>query len=133
VAEIPSALREAVIARAGGRCEYCQKPPLGYFRHEVDHVVALKHGGRTTMDNLALACFNCNRFKGSDLSSIDPETDAVTPLFNPRTQVWADHFRRDAALIEPRTAAGRVTVFLLRLNAPERVRERLALERDARG
>ncbi len=64
---LPIALRRAVIERAHERCEYCHKPQVSFFPHEVDHVVAVKHGGQTTLDNLALACFQFNRYKGSDL------------------------------------------------------------------
>ena len=125
---VPAVLRSAVIERAGGRCEYCHKPQISFFPHEVDHVVALKHGSATTLENLAFACFQCNRYKGSDLSSIDPHTGAITPLFNPRTQLWTEHFRFDGAIITPLTPEGRATVFLLRLNDLERTQERAALK-----
>lgn len=124
---IPATLRAAVVERAGERCEYCHKPQISFYPHEVDHVVAVKHGGETTLDNLAFACFQCNRYKGSDLASIDPQSGAITPLFNPRTQHWADHFRLDGATIVPLTSEGRATVFLLRLNDPERIQERAVL------
>ncbi|HKZ85474.1 MAG TPA: HNH endonuclease signature motif containing protein [Anaerolineae bacterium] len=124
---IPATLRAAVVERAGGRCEYCHKPQISFYPHEVDHVVAVKHGGETTLDNLAFACFQCNRYKGSDLASIDPQSGAITPLFNPRTQQWADHFRLNGATIVPLTPEGRATVFLLRLNDPERIQERAVL------
>jgi hypothetical protein len=127
-ANIPEALRQRVMERAAGRCEYCHKPSVSFFPHEVDHVVALKHGGLTAEDNLALACFPCNRFKGSDLSSVDPQTGEITPLFNPRAQVWADHFHIERGMIIPRTPQGRATVFLLHFNDRARVEERLALE-----
>ncbi|HEX7774563.1 MAG TPA: HNH endonuclease signature motif containing protein, partial [Pyrinomonadaceae bacterium] len=51
--------------------------------HEPDHLIALKHGGQTTFENLALACFVCNRFKGSDIASIDAVTGELVGLFNP--------------------------------------------------
>lgn len=124
---IPATLRAAIVERAGERCEYCHKPQISFYPHEVDHVVAVKHGGETTLDNLAFACFQCNRYKGSDLASIDPQSGAITPLFNPRTQHWADHFRLDGATIVPLTSEGRATVFLLRLNDPERIQERAVL------
>ena len=60
---IPAVLRAAVVARAEGRCEYYLKPQIGFFPHEVEHVIAIKHGGQTATDNLALACFQCNRYK----------------------------------------------------------------------
>lgn len=92
MAYISAALRHAVQSRAGGRCEYCRFPQiLSFLAFEVEHVVAEKHGGPTAPDNLAWACPFCNRFKGSDLGSLDPETGRLTPFFNPRTQPWADH------------------------------------------
>ncbi len=99
-------------------------PVAALVSPEVDHIVARKHGGETEADNLALACSLCNKYKGSDLTSIDPESGAITPLFHPRRQRWADHFRLEAAHIVPLTAIGRVTVALLQLNRPERVTER---------
>jgi hypothetical protein len=102
------------------------------FPHEPDHVIALKHGGQTTSENLAYACFDCNRAKGSDIASIDPNTGAVTPLFSPRSQVWSEHFRYNGPMIEARTATGRVTVRVLRLNLPVRVAIRESLMRAGR-
>ena len=124
---ISVSLRQAVIARAQSRCEYCRKPPIAFYPHEVDHVIAVKHGGATTLDNLAYACFECNRHKGSDLTSFDPQTGALTRLFNPRTQHWSEHFRLERAQIVSFTPEGRTTVFLLHLNDPERILERAAL------
>ena len=65
--------------------------------------------------------------EGSDIASIDPDSGTLTPLFSPRTQVWSEHFRFNGPVIEARTAIGRVTVRLLRMNMPVRVtiRERL--------
>ena len=84
---IPATLRRKVSERAGNLCEYCRLPSdLAFYPHEVDHVVAEKHGGATDIDNLAFACWRCNRHKGSDLTSFDPETQRLSPLFNPRTQ-----------------------------------------------
>ena len=125
---VPAATRSAVIERAQGRCEYCYKPQISFYPHEVDHVVALKHGGETSPDNLAFACFQCNRHKGSDIASIDPQIGTITPLFNPRIQEWADHFRFEGATVVPLTPEGRATVYLLQLNDPERVQERAALK-----
>lgn len=122
---IPAALRRDVIERAGNRCEYCQLPAgVAFFPHEVDHVVAEKHGGATDIDNLAFACWRCNRHKGSDLTSFDPQTQQLSPLFNPRTQAWAQHFTYDGEAIVGLTAEGRTTVNLLRLNSGERLLER---------
>jgi hypothetical protein len=122
---VPVALRRVVRQRAGERCEYCLIPEsLTLAAHWVDHVVAEKHGGQTEDGNLALSCVLCNLHKGSDLTSIDPETGQITPLFHPRRDRWADHFRLVGTRIEPLTPTGRVTVRLLQLNHPDRVEER---------
>ena len=91
---IPASLRQLVSQRASGSCEYCLiHQTFSMYSHEVDHVIALKHGGESTEDNLVIACLPCNRHKGSDLTSIDPLTGSITPLFNPRTQIWLEHFQ----------------------------------------
>jgi hypothetical protein len=91
----------------------------------LDHVIAEKHGGQTASGNLCLSCYPCNSYKGSDLSSVDwGFGDSIVPLFNLRQQRWHDHFQLTGAVIQPITATGRVTVFLLRLNTPERLEER---------
>jgi len=124
-ARISSALRREVRERADGCCEYCLLPEAqAFFPHEPDHIVATKHGGVTTAENLALACFDCNRFKGSDIASIDPDTGELTQLFNPRTQDWNQHFRVAGGVIKPLTAVGRVTESVLKLNLPFRVEVR---------
>ena len=126
-------LREEVSARAGRRCEYCLAPEaLAFARHQVDHVIAEKHGGETALDNLALCCGLCNRRKGSDLSSLDPITGQVHALFHPRRDRWADHFELRGGEMLALTSAGRVTVKLLRLNRPDRIQERAALVASGR-
>lgn len=108
-ARISSALRREVRERANGCCEYCLLPEeQAFFPHEPDHIIATKHGGPSTIDNLALACFDCNRFKGSDIASIDPAHGELTPLFNPRTQEWSEHFSLERGRINPRTAERRM-------------------------
>src|SRR5437660_5262417 len=72
---IPVALRQLIYEQAEGRCEYCLIPDDAAFApHEIDHVIAEKHGGLTEANNLALSCSLCNKQKGSDLTSIDTET-----------------------------------------------------------
>lgn len=121
-------LRRQVQERALSRCEYCLIHESDmYYPHEPDHIIAEKHGGSTSLDNLAWSCFHCNRFKGSDLASIDPVLKVAAFLFHPREQRWKRHFRLNGALIEGITSSGRATVALLRMNDPERVAYRLAL------
>lgn len=123
---IPAPLRDLVLRRAQYRCEYCllHQDDETIYPHEIDHIVAEKHGGLTQADNLAYACFYCNRFKGTDLASIDPLSGTITPLFNPRTTSWSEHFVLDGAIIVPLTAIGRTTVQLFKLNRPIIVQRR---------
>jgi HNH endonuclease len=126
-------LRRQVIERAGNCCEYCLlSQDLAASSYQVDHVIAEKHAGQTTLDNLALSCTVCNRRKGSDIGSVDPETGTLVPLFNPRTQQWSDHFRLDDMRIVGLTDIGRTTVVFLQLNAFERLMERDAMIRTSR-
>lgn len=130
----PSAeVRRQVIQRAGNHCEYCRlHQDVAASTHQVDHVIAEKHGGHTTLDNLALSCTVCNRRKGSDISSIDPDTGVIVPLFNPRIQNWSNHFKLESLYLVGLTATGRTTVEFLQLNAFERLTERAELIRAGR-
>lgn len=111
--------------RAGDQCEYCRFPQTAsLFAFEMEHIIAEKHDGITVVENLALSCPCCNRFKGTDLGSIDPETRQLTPFFNPRVQEWSDHFRLEGGAIVPRTPEGRVTAKILQFNLLERILER---------
>jgi hypothetical protein len=124
----PAELRRRVIERAGNSCEYCLlHQDFVASAHQVDHVISEKHGGSTSPDNLALSCTVCNRRKGSDIGSIDPQTGVLAPLFNPRTQTWSDHFTLEGLRILGLTSEGRATVELLKLNSPERLMERSEL------
>lgn len=122
---VPAELRRLVIARARECCEYCllhqDDTP---FTHQIDHLIAVKHGGQTILINLALACLKCNRNKGSDLSAIDPLDGSIITLFNPRTQLWAEHFALDGARVIGLTPTGRATVQLLRINDRVRLAQR---------
>jgi len=81
---IPQALRLVVRQRSASFCEYCGIPETGtFFGHQVDHVIAEQHGGEAILENLAFACAQCNRFKGPNIASIDPDTRRMVPLFSP--------------------------------------------------
>lgn len=125
---VPAALRRIVYDRAHTACEYCLVPEIAVFiSHEVDHVIAEKHGGQTEEGNLALACTICNKYKGSDLASIDPINGEIVRLFQPRQDRWQDHFRLQDGEIVALDAIARVTVRLLQINRPERIEERRLL------
>jgi hypothetical protein len=120
--------RQQVWERASGRCEYCQLPQeFTVTPHEVDHVQAQKHGGATIIENLALACFYCNSFKGPNIAGYDPEDNLLRPLFNPRTDEWSQHFEWSGPTLVGKTAIGRTTIAVLRINQPDRVDHRSRL------
>jgi hypothetical protein len=123
--EVTAALRRLVVSRAGESCEYCKlHQRFSIYTHEVDHVTATKHGGKTVSENLALSCLPCNRSKGSDLTSFDPETGELTRLFDPRSQIWSEHFELVRGRIRGISAVGRTTVTLLKFNTPTAVLNR---------
>jgi HNH endonuclease len=111
------ALVTLVWQRARECCEYCRLPQAhSIIPFEIDHVIAKKHRGPTAADNLALACFYCNSAKGPNIAGIDPETDKLAGLFNPRRQVWSRHFRWIGPRLIGRTRTGRATIAVLCLN-----------------
>ena len=93
----------------------------------MDHIVARQHGGAATAENLALACCSCNRHKGPNLSGMDPETKRVIRLFNPRTQIWQEHFVWNEASLGGKTEVGRATIQTLNINRPDAVAVRALL------
>lgn len=128
-------LRHLVADRANHCCEYCLLHEEDtYFGCEVDHILSRKHGGLTQEDNLAYACAICNRNKGSDIASLDPDTGELVRLYNPRSDRWADHFQlaEDGFTIAPLTPAGRATVRILGLSHPDRLLERMELRKLGR-
>jgi hypothetical protein len=123
------ALRAEVRHRAGGRCEYCRLPDLVDYlvRFHLEHIRPVQHRGQTELGNLAWACHRCNEHKGTNLATVDPDTNERVWLFNPREQVWDEHFELSAGRIVGRTAVGRSTAWLLDMNAKDRLELRLFL------
>ncbi len=126
---ISEKLRIEVELRANGFCEYCRIAIEDtYFGGEIDHIISLKHRGQTEFGNLALACQPCNRNKGSDLGSLSTLSNELVRFFNPRTDIWSEHFRVSSdAEIEFLTEIGEVTAFIFGFNDPERISERKGL------
>lgn len=124
---LSSRQKQAVRLRAGNCCEYCRLAQSSSFaRFHVDHIIAIRHDGTDSDDNLCLACPACNAYKGDNVAALDPLSGDASKLYNPRRQHWDEHFQlnSDATLIGL-TPEGRVTVYLLRLNDEERVLHRL--------
>ncbi len=116
---VPPVLHEEIVLRAGNRCEYCQLSQVGQeAMFHVDHVVPRAAGGPTAADNLALACVSCSLRKGARQTVPDPKSGMDVPLFNPRTQVWNEHFRWEKVKIVPLSSIGRATVTALAMNRP---------------
>jgi len=130
ITHIPAEMRRSVRRRAGNYCEYCGiQEGDTEFGCEVDHIISEKHGGETELENLALACFFCNRNKGSDVGSIrSTGTPVFVRFFNPRIDIWSDHFEYDQRQrIAPKTDIGQVTARILGFNTENRLLERQAL------
>jgi len=94
---------------------------------EVEHIIALKHGGRTRADNLALACYPCNAYKGPNIAGIDPHTESLVRLFHPRLDDWHNHFVYNGPQLVGKTDVGRATIVVLRINLRIRVQFRRLL------
>ena len=128
---IPPGIQEQVRQRAGYLCEYCHTAEKWqYVRFTVDHVIPLKQDGSDAFDNLALACFHCNRRKAARLTAVDPDSGEAVFLFNPRQHLWKAHFvwSPDGLCIIGLTPVGRATVEMLKFN-----RERVLHIRAADG
>ena len=126
---INKALRQLVATRAERLCEYCLiHEDDTFFGCEVDHIISEKHGGQTEAENLAFACAFCNRSKGSDVGSLIGATGVFVRFFNPRTDLWAEHFVLDGVTFVALSDVGEVTVRILSFNNSERLFERQMLQ-----
>jgi hypothetical protein len=129
-AALSSTIRESVMLRADQCCEYCRSQDRyspNWFT--IDHIVPPALGGSDEVGNLAYACFLCNRLKSNRTSVFDPVSQRQAPIFNPRTDVWREHFswNDDCTLIIGLTPTGRGTVAALQLNREKLVDCRKAL------
>lgn len=114
--------RQFVRDRAALRCEYCRL--LQEFHDlpfQVEHIIARKHQGDDNAENLALSCYNCNAFKGSNIAGIDPQTQELTRLFHPRRDRWEEHFSWIGPELAGLTDVGRTTIEVLRINNEENI------------
>jgi hypothetical protein len=119
MSEISLSLRAGVVRRANNRCEYCLLSQLGQeATFHIDHVVPVAADGPTDAANLALACVSCSLRKWAKQTATDPDSGLKEPLFNPRQQVWAEHFSWEGETIVARTPTGRATATALAMNRP---------------
>ncbi len=113
--EVDRRVRETAL----NRCGYCLSPQhLVMARLEIEHILPKSKGGTDNEANLWLACPICNNHKSNKTQAVDPETNQVVALFNPRAQNWFEHFRwsEDGIQIIGLTPVGRATVFTLQLS-----------------
>jgi hypothetical protein len=112
-------MRRQVMARAQGRCEYCQCwVEYATESFDVEHILPVSRGGTTTLDNLAYACSGCNGHKSNKVMVSDPLDGVTVPLYHPRQQRWQEHFGWDESYTQVigLTPSGRATVDALQMN-----------------
>jgi hypothetical protein len=122
--------RKIVKIRANYLCEYCLCPE--YFSpdpFESDHIIATAKGGSDDLNNLASACSGCNGSKNDAIQALDLASGQIVPLYNPRKDIWAEHFRWNEQYTQliGISPIGRATIDRLRLNRPSVVNLRIIL------
>jgi HNH endonuclease len=116
---ISSELRSAVVVRASKCCEYCKsQDKYSPTAFTIDHILPESLDGTSDFENLAYACFLCNRLKSNKLNIYDSFSKKWIPLFNPRKNIWEEHFfwSEDSTTIIGFTSSGRCTIKELKLN-----------------
>ena len=112
-------LRQLVVRRSNNRCEYCQLAQTGQeATFHIDHVTPVTAGGLTDAGNLALSWVSCSLRKGSRQRAVDPHTGQQVSLFNPRQDIWSEHFEWRRVRLIGLTPTGRATIEALCLNRP---------------
>ena len=126
-------LRKTVTQRAKHLCEYClfhEEDALNTFH--IEHIIPLKHNGKTIFSNLAYACPFCNNFKGTNIGTYLNNDQVFVPLYHPRQDIWSEHFFLSGFIIEPLTKIGEATINILCLNEEKRLLERSLLQEIGR-
>ncbi|HEX8920113.1 MAG TPA: HNH endonuclease [Pyrinomonadaceae bacterium] len=116
-----------VSSRARHACEYCRAPEVVFnLPFEVEHIAPQSRGGVTAESNLALSCRSCNLYKSDYVSAVDELTRQEADLFNPRRDLWHEHFSivEETGEIKGLSASGRATVSRLHINSPAQVEAR---------
>lgn len=116
---MPARLRQRVIDRADGCCEYCRsQSAYATQAFSVEHILPRARGGTTVLDNLALACQGCNNHKYDKIEAWDLVSRQFVSLYHPRRDHWGSHFTwsDDFTLIVGVTPVGRATIEALLLN-----------------
>ncbi len=91
--KISAPVREQVRQRAAFLCEYCHTDEHWQLvPFTVDHILPASEGGSDTLENLALACFHCNRHKSDKQTVFDAITEKEILLFNLMKSMTASFF-----------------------------------------
>ena len=111
--------RQHIRERANFLCEYChssEEASASLFT--FDHLIPQSLGGQDSKDNLALACHRCNGRRYNFIEGTDPEMKVRAPLFNPRRDIWSEHFiwSADGQKILGISSIGRATIQRLDMN-----------------
>jgi 5-methylcytosine-specific restriction endonuclease McrA len=121
MSQLSESLKARIREQANNQCGYCrslQQYVLGIL--EIEHIIPKAAGGSDDEDNLWLACRLCNGYKGTKSQGTDPVTQQTVRLYNPRQQIWSEHFSwiHNGTHVAGLTPTGRATVVALKLNNP---------------
>jgi 5-methylcytosine-specific restriction endonuclease McrA len=122
--------RTLITTRAQRTCEYCRSlQDYSPDSFEAEHIIPVVRGGSDDLGNIALACSGCNKRKSDRITAIDPFSTQIVPLFNPRTDIWAEHFEwsENFSQMIGISLIGRATIEALQTNRNGLVNLRLAL------
>lgn len=128
--KISKKVKNFVADRAKYCCEYClsqAKFSPDYF--SIEHVIPSTKAGSDELENLAYSCLACNSHKFTAVLALDPLSGLEAPLYNPRLDIWNEHFRwsGDCSELIGISATGRATIERLHLNRINVVNLRLLL------
>ncbi len=131
MAKIPKKIRHLVAQRAYFCCEYCcsqEKYSPDYF--SIEHIFPRIKKGNDGFENLAFSCLACNSHKYTAIEAIDPVLGIFVPLYNPRKDIWKQHFcwSDDFSLLTGITPIGRATIEKLHLNRASVINLRIVLK-----
>ncbi|MCB8944649.1 MAG: HNH endonuclease [Ardenticatenaceae bacterium] len=127
MSQVPRKIRDQIAAEAKHRCGYClMQEVVSGIPLTLEHIVPQAKDGSDETENLWLSCRLCNEAKHVLTEHQDPQTGEMVPLFNPRYQIWHDHFRwhENGTIMVGLTAVGRATIEALSLNSELRQRSR---------
>ena len=128
---IPVNIQRAILELSHNYCEYCVLPSnfsTDFFHYE--HIIPVSLNGETTLENLARSCGLCNNNKRDKIQHIDPLTQQMTKLYNPRQDIWTENFQwsDDDLHLVGLTPIGRATIGLLKLNRTNAINLRKLLK-----